>query len=175
MLKPRLMLVLTMIVAAAASRLMPHPPNFTSVTAIALFGGAMLADRRLAFLAPLGALFLSDLVLGFHSQMMAVYCCFALVVCIGLWLQSRRSWLTIIGATLASSLVFYVVVDLGVWLMDGMYPRTVAGLIACYVAALPFLRNGIEGDLFYVFVLFGGFALMEYRFPSLRSRANALA
>ena len=172
MLKPRLILVLTMIFAAAASRLFPHPPNFTSVTAIALFGGAMLGDWRLAFLVPLSALFLSDLVLGFHSQMGLVYACFALVVCMGLWLRGRSAWLAIIGATLASSLLFFVVVDFGVWLFDGMYPRTLEGLLACYTAALPFLRNGIEGDLFYALVLFGGFALVEHQFPSLRPQSS---
>ena len=173
MLKPRLMLVITMILAAAASRLIPHPPNMTAITAMALFGGATLADKRLAFLVPLGALFLGDLVLGFHSQIAAVYGCFALVVCIGLWLQPRRTPLVILGATLASSLLFYLVVDFGVWLIDGMYPRTAEGLVACYVAALPFLRNGIEGDLFYTLVLFGGLALLERRFPVLRTEAAA--
>ena len=176
MLKPRLMLVVAMILAAAASRLLPHLPNLTSVTAVALFGGAMLADRRLAFFVPLGALFLSDLVLGFHDQMAVVYGCFALIVCIGLWLQQRPSAPMIAGAALASSVLFFVVTNFGVWALDAMYPRNFAGLIACYTAAVPFFRNMIEGDLLYTFVLFGGFALMERRFPALRiETAEAVA
>lgn len=169
MLKPRLMLVVTLICVAAASRLLPHPPNLTSVTAIALFGGAMLADRRLAFLVPLGALFASDLVLGFHSQMVAVYGTFALIVCLGLWLQRRRSALPIAGAAVASSLLFFATTNFGVWALDGMYPRTAAGLVACYTAALPFLRNMLEGDLLYTLVLFGGVALLERQFPLFRA------
>src|SRR5947209_3337279 len=168
MLKPRVMLIVTMIAAAAASRLIPHPPNMTSIAAMALFGGATLADRRLAFLVPLAALLVSDLLLGFHNQMIAVYGSFALVVCLGLWLQERRSALTIAGAAIASSLIFFVIVDLGIWLMGDMYPRTAAGLFACYTAALPFLRNQMLGDLFYTAILFGGFALLEHRFPLLR-------
>jgi hypothetical protein len=168
MLKPRVMLIVTMIAAAAASRLIPHPPNMTSIAAIALFGGATLADRRLAFLVPLAALLVSDAVLGFHNQMIAVYGSFALVVCLGLWLQERRTALTLAGAAIASSLLFFVVVDFGIWLMGDMYPRTFAGLVACYTAALPFLRNQMLGDLFYTAVLFGGFALLEHRFPVLR-------
>jgi hypothetical protein len=171
MLKPRLMLVATMILAAAASRLLPHPPNMTSVAAIALFGGAMLSDKRLAFVVTLGALFLSDLVLGFHNQMLAVYGSFSLVVCLGLWLQSRRSAFTIAGAAMASSILFFIVVDFGIWAMGDMYPRTLAGLIACYTAALPFLRNQMMGDLLYTAVLFGGFALLERQFPALRMEA----
>lgn len=172
-LKPRLMLVVTMIAAAAASRLIPHPPNMTSVAAMALFGGATLADKRLAFLVPLAALFASDLVLGFHNQMAAVYGSFALTVCLGLWLQQKKSVLTIAGTAIASSLLFFIVVDFGIWLMGDMYPRSFAGLVTCYTAALPFLRNQIAGDLLYTGVLFGGFALLERQFPVLRLQRNA--
>src|SRR5437870_3489528 len=66
MLRPRLIVLIAMILAAAFSRLIPHPPNIASVTAVALFGGAYFSDKRLAFLVPLAALFLSDLVLGFY-------------------------------------------------------------------------------------------------------------
>jgi hypothetical protein len=168
MLKARSTLIIFMILAAAASRLMPHPPNMTSVAAMALFGGAMLDDRRFAFVVPLCALFLSDLVLGFHDQMFIVYGTFALIVCIGQWLQQRRSAVIIAGATFVSSLLFFITTNFGVWALDHMYPRTLAGLIACYTAALPFLRNTLEGDLFYTLVLFGGFALLERQFPKLQ-------
>jgi hypothetical protein len=80
MLKPRLLVVISMVLAAAASRLIPHPPNLASISAIALFGGAYFSDRRLAFLIPLAALFLSDLILGFYSHMEVVYLSFALIV-----------------------------------------------------------------------------------------------
>ena len=173
MIKPRLLLIITMILAAAASRLIPHPPNMTSVTAMALFGGATLADRRLAFLVPLCALFLSDLVLGFHSQMFVVYGSFVLIVCIGLWLQRHRSAATVAGAAIVSSLLFFVITNFGVWAVDQMYPRTLAGLVTCYTAALPFLRNTLEGDLFYTLVLFGGFALLERQFPRLQTAQSA--
>ena len=168
MLKPRVMLIVAMIAAAAASRLIPHPPNMTSIAAMALFGGATLTDKRLAFLVPLAALFASDLLLGFHNQMVAVYGSFALIVCLGLWLQQRKSALTIAGAAIASSLLFFVVVDFGIWLMGDMYPRTFAGLVTCYTMALPFLRNQVAGDLLYTGVLFGGFALLERQFPVLK-------
>ena len=168
MLKPRVMLIVAMIAAAAASRLVPHPPNMTSIAAMALFGGATLTDKRLAFLVPLAALFASDLLLGFHNQMVAVYGSFALIVCLGLWLQQRRTALNIVGAAIASSLLFFVVVDFGIWLMGDMYPRTFAGLVACYTMALPFLRNQVAGDLLYTGVLFGGFALLERQFPVLK-------
>lgn len=175
MMKPRLMLVVTMILAAALSRLIPHPPNLQSVTAVALFGGATLADKRLAFLVPLGAMFVTDLVLGFHDEMAVVYGSFAAIVCIGLWLQQRRSAPFIVGAALASSVLFFVTTNFGVWAFDRMYPLTWQGLVACYTAALPFFRNTLEGDLLYTLVLFGGFGLLERRFPVLRMESTGTA
>ena len=169
MLKPRLMLIVSMIAAAAAARLIPHPPNMTPVFAMALFGGATLTDKRFAFVVPLAAMFLSDILLGFHNEMLAVYGAFVLIVCLGLWLQRRMTAPTIAGAAIATSLIFFIVSDFGIWLTGDMYPRNLAGLVACYTAALPFLRNQIAGDLLYTAVLFGGFALLERRFPVLKA------
>ena len=171
MLKPRLLVLISMILVAAASRLIPHPPNVTSLTALALFGGAYFSDRRLAFLVPLTALFLSDLVLGFYHHMEVVYLSFALIVVIGLWLQKRRTALSIAGAALASSVLFFVLTNFGVWAFDALYPKTLEGLVACYVAAIPFFQNTLLGDLFYTAVLFGGFALLKRQVPALRDPA----
>jgi hypothetical protein len=171
MLRPRTAALITMILGAALSRLIPHPPNLTSVTAVALFGGAYFSDRRLAFLVPLAALFLSDLVLGFYHHMEIVYASFALIVCIGLWLQKNRSPLHIAGAALASSLLFFLLTNFGIWAFGSFYPMTLNGLIACYVAAIPFFRNTLLGDVLYTIVLFGGFALLERRFAMLREPA----
>src|ERR1035437_6002118 len=168
MLKPRLMVLIAIVLAAAGSRLIPHPPNLASISAIALFGGAYFSDKRLAFLVPLAALLLSDLMLGFYNYMEVVYLSFALIVCIGLWLQKRRSVIHIAGAALASSVLFYLLTNFGVWALESLYPKTIEGIIACYVAAIPFFQNTIQGDLFFTAVLFGGFALLERRFPKLR-------
>jgi hypothetical protein len=168
MLKPRPAALIIMILAAAATRLVPHPWNLTSISAVALFGGAYFEDRRLAFAVPLGALFLSDLVLGLYAGMPTIYLSFAVIVGIGLWLRSHRRPGVIAGAALASSLLFFGLTNLGVWAFDHLYPPTWSGLVACYVAALPFFRNSLAGDLLYTAVMFGGFALLERRFAALR-------
>lgn len=156
------------VLAAAASRLLPHPPNFTPIAAMALFGGAHFADRRQAFLVPLGVMALSDLVIGLHQLVPVVYGSFALIVGIGLWLRTRRTPATIAAAAIASSVVFFLITNFGVWALGSWYPKTAAGLLAAYVAAVPFFRNTLAGDLFYTAVLFGGFALLGRLFPSLR-------
>jgi len=167
----RILTLLTAILAAAALRLVPHPPNFTPIGAMALFSGAYLGRRgAVALVAPLGALFLSDLVLGFYRGMPTVYFSVALIVIIG-WMALRRvSPIRVGGAAIASSVLFFVLTNFGMWLSSGFYPRTLAGLEACYIAAIPFFQNTVAGDLFYAAVLFGGFALLERTVPALRSQ-----
>lgn len=166
----RLAAIVAAIFAAALFRLVPHPPNFTPIAAMALFGGACLGRRALAFAAPIGALLLSDAILGFHSAMPFVYGSVALTVLLG-WAVARKiTPLRIAGAAVASSVLFFTITNFGVWLSSGMYPQTLPGLAACYVAAIPFFQNTLAGDLFFAAILFGGFALFEQRLPALRAR-----
>ena len=114
------------------------------------------------------ALFISDLVLtGLYRHMEIVYGSFALVVCIGFWIRNRRSALRIASAAVASSMVFFVITNFGVWALGSLYPKTIAGLVMCYAAAIPFFQNTLLGDALYTAVLFGGFALAEKSFPAL--------
>jgi hypothetical protein len=168
----RLVAILAAIIAAAALRLVPHPPNFAPIGAMALFSGAQLGRRPLAFLAPLGAMLLSDAVLGFHSGVPFVYGSVALVVLLGWLALSRITVLRLGGAAVASSVLFFLITNFGTWMLSGMYPLSASGLAACYVAAIPFFQNTVAGDLFYVGVLFGGFALLEHAVPMLRVRAE---
>jgi hypothetical protein len=166
----RLAALLSAILVAAALRLLPHPPNFTPIGAMALFGGAYLGRRGLAFVAPLAAMLLSDAILGFHSGMLFVYASVALIVLIGWFVGQRISPLRVGTAALASSVLFFVITNFGTWLLSGMYPLTVSGLAACYVAAIPFFQNTVAGDLVYSALLFGGFAVLERAVPTLRLR-----
>jgi hypothetical protein len=167
----RLVAILIGILAAAAMRLLPHPPNFSPIAAMALFSGAYLPKRALSFAAPFGALLLSDAVLGgFYPGIGFVYFSFALVVLIGWAIASRKTVLTIGAAALASSVLFFVLTNFGTWLFSGFYPRTWEGLIACYLAAIPFFQNTLAGDLVFTALLFGGFALLERAVPAIRQR-----
>ena len=180
----RFLILVGMILAVAASRLIPHPPNFAPIGAMALFGGACFAVKRVAFLVPLGAMLVSDLAigllsgdlsLGLHALITVVYGSFALIVCLGFWLRGRRKVVPIAGAALASSVLFFVLTNFGVWALGSLYPKTWDGLVTCYVAAIPFFHNTLLGDVVYVTVLFGGLALAEEGFPALREPAVAVS
>lgn len=170
---PRFTLLATLILAAAASRLLPHPPNFTPIAAMALFGGAQFSSRRAAFLVPLAGLALSDLAFGFYAITPVVYGAFALTVCLGFWVRQRRSALRVASAAVASAVLFFVLTNFGVWALENLYPRTATGLMDCYIAAIPFLRNMLLGNLLYSALLFGALALAENRFVRLRESAAA--
>jgi hypothetical protein len=174
MINPRLLTLVSMVLIAALSRLFPHPANVTPLTAMALFGGAYFSDKWMAFLIPLAAMLLSDFVIGFHSQLMLVYVCFMIIVCIGFSLRSKKKLLPIGLAALTSSIIFFLVTNFGVWLLEQLYPKTLNGLWTCYIAAIPFFRNTLLGDLFYVGILFGTFALAEKTVPSLREDTSII-
>ena len=171
--KTRFLVICSMILAAAASRLIPHPPNFAPITAIALFSGARFANAKIAVLIPISALLLSDFVLGFYRGMWIVYGTFCLIACIGFLLRQRNDLFTIASATLGSSIIFFVLTNLGVWMFGSLYPKTTEGLIACFVAALPFFQNTLLGDAFYAAVLFGGFRMAERALPAIHLNERA--
>ncbi len=165
--KSRAMLLIGMIAAAAALRLLPHPSNFTPIGALALFAGAHFDDKRWAFIVPLAAMFLSDILIGFHGQMPVIYGAFAVIVCMGFVLREKRTALRVTGASLAAATFFFIVSNFAVWAFDGLYPMTFQGLVTCYVAAIPFFQNWLAGTLLYSAALFGGFALLEAKLPVL--------
>lgn len=156
------------VLLAAASRLIPHPPNVTPIAAMALFGGAYFSNLTAAYVVPLAAMLLSDVILGFHRTMPFVYASFLLIVLIGYRLRRQRTGSAVAIAALVSSVLFFVVTNVGVWVTGTLYPKTWTGLATAYAAALPFFRNTVLGDLLYVAVLFAGFALLERYVPALQ-------
>ncbi|MGH8477456.1 MAG: DUF6580 family putative transport protein [Burkholderiales bacterium] len=149
-----------------------------------MFGGACFTSKRVAFLVPLAAMLMSDLAiglltgdrsLGLRGSIPVVYGSFALIVCLGFWLRRRRNSVPIAGAFLAGSVTSIILTNFGVWALGSWYSKTWDGLVACYVAAIPFFHNTLLGDAVYVIVLFGGLALAEKGWSVLREREFAPA
>lgn len=164
------------VLIAAAARILPHPVNFTPLGAMALFGAASISRKWLAVLLPLAAFWISDLFLNnvvysmyyegfvwFTPGYIWMYSGMVLTSMIGLGLLKKVNIRRVVGASLSSSLVFFLLSNFGVWLGSSFYPQTITGLGACYVAGLAFLQNSIAGDLFFSAALFGGYAVLIHR------------
>jgi len=146
-----------------AARLLPHAPNFTPVAASALFAATVLRGRALSLLVPLVAMLLGDAVLGFYDWrvMAIVYGALALPACAGCLSRRLRRPRALVPVMMASSLAFFLITNFAVWAFSPMYAANASGLVTCYIAALPFLKYTIAGDLFWAVALFGGYWLTQ--------------
>jgi hypothetical protein len=171
------------VLLGACARLIPHPWNFTPLVAIGLFAGTYARSAGAAAAVTLLSLILSDLSLGgFYQGFWVVYAAALVPVLAGRLATRPRSGLVrktpamaaIAGAGLASSLSFFLITNFGVWAGGALYPRTLAGLAACYAAGIPFYRNQLAGDVFYVLLMFGGYAAIA-RLWTTRASAQASA
>jgi hypothetical protein len=174
MIQTRTIVIIGIVAIAALFRFLPTPPNVAPVAAMALFGGALFADKRLALLLPLAVMFITDLFLGLHSTLWAVYLSFAAIAGIGILVGKNRNVASITAGAISGSVLFFVITNFAVWLMgSGMfYPKTIEGLMMCYTAAIPFFHNTLVGDLFFTGALFGSYELLRRYVPSLRAQLS---
>ena len=176
--KQNYLLAITLIITAVMMRLVPHLPNFAPMTAAAIFGAAYL-PKRYALILPLLAVAISDYALLYispfssqifdfstihplsalvHTTTLFVWGSFMISGLLGLALRKNRNLTRVAGVSVVAALQFYLITNFGVWAM-GAYTRDISGLIASYVAGLPFLRWTLLGDLFFTTSFF---AIYEY-------------
>ncbi len=160
--------ITSFILIAAVFRFLPHAPNFTPLMAIALFSGVMFDNKKLAFLVPFSAMLVSDIFLGFHSAMPAVYLSFGIMVYFGILISTKKSILQITLTSLSGAVVFFILTNFAVWLTFNIYTKDIAGLMLCYEAAIPFFRNTLISTMVFSYVLFGAYALTERFVPKLQ-------
>jgi len=153
----REIVIVLFIIFAAIIRLIPHPPNFAPITAMALFGGLHFKNKKLAYAIPLLAMIVSDLFLGFYSISIFVYLSFIAITYIGTTIKSIN-----ISNIFLSSLLFFIITNLGVWILG--YPMTIEGLLTCFTLALPFFGYALAGDLFFSLLFKYGFKTVEKKY-----------
>lgn len=146
---------LALVALGVAGRLLPHAWNFTPLIAITLVAGHYLGRKHAIWVA-IAAMLVGDYWLGFYETelMLAVYSSL-IVVGLGAKLldgKIRATWTITVGAI--CSLFFFLATNWAVWQFSAWYPKTLSGLIECYAAGLPFLRNALLGDIFYTALLF---------------------
>jgi hypothetical protein len=164
---PRFWFTLALVVTGVLCRVVPHPWNFVPIGAIALFGGAKFERRAFGIAIPLLTMLIGDAFVGFHSLMPVVYATYALIAVIGMLLRNRENVATIGTCALLSSTIFFITTNFAMWALGTTYAKTGAGLVACYIAAIPFFGNTIASDLLFTAVFFGAFALAERKIPAL--------
>lgn len=152
-------------------------PNFSAIGAVAIFGACYFKGLQ-KFLIPIAILWCSDIVLNnvVYSQYfdtyqaygdLWVYGAFIIAGVVGYLMLKKPTWFKLLGASLITGILFYIVTNFGVWMTGQLYTKDMAGLIECYTAALPFFRNTILGNVFYAFVLFGLYEFVFARAFSL--------
>jgi len=147
---------LLLLIIGVFYRFVPHPPNFSPLAAIALFGGFYFRKMRFA-LIPVAILFLTDIFLGFYQTgiMLSVYFSFILIAFLGIQIRKKTSLATIIGGSLLGSILFFFLTNFSVWIFGNWYAHNFSGLTHCFYLAIPFFRNTLLGDLFFSSVFFG--------------------
>ncbi|MEX0944767.1 MAG: DUF6580 family putative transport protein [Balneolaceae bacterium] len=178
--KKSILIITGFIVFAALSRLLPHAYNFTPIGAIALFGAAYFTNKKWAFIVPIMALWISDLLLNniiysayyegfawFTGGFLYLYGSIAVTVLLGFLILKKITVGRVLGGAIGASLIFFIVSNFGVWLASPLYPPTLEGFIMCYTAAIPFFHYTLAGNVVYGAVLFGGYEWLKSAYPSL--------
>ena len=159
----KILFITLFIIVAALMRLIPHPPNFVPITAIAIFAGVKFNNIKIAYAIPISIMLISDLFIGFYSISLFVYLAFILIITYSSFIKKYS-----IKNIILSSVMFFIITNFGVWLMGG-YPKSVEGLVLCYTMAIPFFTNSIIADLFFSAILYYGFEKIEKRYLILKS------
>lgn len=166
---PRFIVLTLLIIAAACTRAFPllisHSWHFTAVGALAIFAGAKF-DRRFAFIMPLAAMALSDLFIG-NGFSLVVYGGFVAMVLCGFAIRRNQSPLNIGMASVLGAVVFFLITNFAFFYPVSAYPHNLGGIVASYIAGLPFINNMIAGNLVFGALMFGAFNLLERRYPVL--------
>ena len=159
----KILFITLFIIVAALMRLIPHPPNFVPITAIAIFAGVKLNNIKIAYAIPISIMLISDLFIGFYSISLFVYLAFILIITYSSFIKKYS-----IKNIILSSVMFFIITNFGVWLIGG-YPKSIEGLALCYTMAIPFFTNSIIADLFFSAILYYGFEKIEKRYLILKS------
>ena len=179
-----LSLISIIIFIAAATRIFPHPPNFSPIAAIGIFGAAHFTKKWYAFLIPLLAIWLSDIVISnfiyssssnqfiwFYSGFYWQYISYIAIILTGIIIfRNNISISKTFGASISSSAIFFLISNFGVWFGSSMYPKSFSGLVTCYAAGIPFLQNTVLSNVLFTIVLFGSYFLIQTQYSAVSDK-----
>ena len=138
---------ISLILILALARLMPHPPNFTPIIAVAIMSGYFFKNINLSFLTLIVAMLVSDLFIGFYENVIFVYASLLLITFVFYKISNKINFKNLFIYSFAGSLIFFIVSNFGVWALgspgvyDIVYEKNLNGLVECYILAIPFFWN----------------------------------
>lgn len=155
-----------LILFAAFSRLLPHPENFAPLAAVAIFAGLYMS-KKYAIIIPIAAVFLSDIFIGLYPYVLWVYGSYVLIALINIGMRNKykksggvRKAGLLYGASIISSVAFFIITNFGVWTSGLYYEMTLSGLMNSYAAAIPFFRTSLLADILYITIMTGIYELL---------------
>ena len=148
---------ISLILILAFARLIPHPPNFTPIIAVALISGYFFKNINLSLLILLVAMLLSDLFIGFYENMIFVYASLLLITFVFHKISKKINYKNLFIYCFAGSLIFFIFSNFGVWalgspgVLDVAYEKNISGLVECYILAIPFFGNTFLSTLIFAY------------------------
>lgn len=131
-------------------RLIPHPPNFTPILATAIVAPLLIKDRLVGVALPISAMFLSDVIIGFHPYQFVIY---LTILSIGFFAPMKKNYIALGSTAVLASCWFFITTNFAVWIIWEYYPKNFQGLITCYTLAIPFFKNTLISTILFTALL----------------------
>ena len=155
-----------LILILAASRLIPHPPNFTPIIAVAIMSSYFFRNIYLSILTLIISMLIADVFIGFYKNMLFVYTSLIIITFIFFRISKKIKYKNLYIFAFFGSLIFFLISNFGVWALDGLYEKNLNGLIECYILAIPFFGNTFLSTLIFAYPAM-------YIYKSLPARTSA--
>ncbi|CAI8285182.1 MAG: Uncharacterised protein [Gammaproteobacteria bacterium] len=152
--KSNIVLITSLFVLLIASRLITEIPNFTPTIALVMFTGYLIKNRYLAILVILSSQIISDLYIGIYSSMVFVYGAYVLIAALMPTIIKSFNIKSMLIASFISPTLFYIITNFGVWITGSMYPLSIAGLLSCYVAGIPFFDESLISTVLFTVTIY---------------------
>ena len=162
----REILPISLILILTFSRLIPHPPNFTPLIAMGILSGYFFKNVYTSFSVMLFSMLLADVFIGFYQNMIFVYLSLFLIVFIFFKISDKVNYKNLFICSAVGSFIFFIISNFGVWFLGKNYENNIHGLISCYIAGLPFLKNSLISTIFYTYLTFSIFKFSTYNLSS---------
>lgn len=178
----KVLVVIGLILVVALARIIPHTPNYSPMTALALFGAVHFNTRWKSILVVFLAGFLSDIILNntvyaymndgftvFYDGFVWQYIGYGAIIALGVVFLKRITPLRVLLGALCATILFFVISNFGAWVSLPIYTKDMTGLMTAYTAGLPFLKMSFLSDIVYSAILFGGYAVLQRKFTFLQT------